>query len=173
MFGSRETAARSLMTLFGKPGAGLSSPCTCSLLTDYCLLPRHDHAHLGFAVCDHIAADVECHAVDRAGEFKGRLVEGRDRCAGICADGDASRQPQAERRGVREIRLADKLAVDVELAAARGALAMGEVRRTGHFEFEAQLVMPGRDRDRALDTQVVTGYIVVDVLQPVVLDVEA
>ncbi len=114
------------------------------------LLPRHNHAHLGFAVCDHIAADVEGHAVDRAGEFKRCLIEGRDRRAGVCADGDPARQPQAERRGVREIRLADELAVDVELGAAGGALAIGEVRRTAHFEFKAQLVMPGRDRDGAL-----------------------
>ena len=103
---------------------------------------------------------------------KGRLVERRDRRAGVGADGDPPRQPQAERRGVGEIGLTDELAVDVELGAAGSALAVGEVRRASHFEFEAQFVMPGRDRDGAGHMQVVASHVVLNILQLVILHIQ-
>ena len=112
------------------------------------LLPRHNHPHLGFGIVDQVAAQIESDVVDRASEFEGRLVEMRHRRAGVCAYSKTAGEAQAERRRVRELSLPDQLAIDVKLGRSRRAFAVGDVRRPGDLELEAQFMRTPQSRAR-------------------------
>ena len=62
----------------------------------------------------------------------------------ISANSDAAGQTQAERRGHREIRLADLIVVDEQLTNAWRTDAFGDIWLSCYLELEAQSVLHGR-----------------------------
>ncbi len=86
---------------------------------------------------------------------------------------DAAGKPDGDGHRERNVTLADKLLVDVQLGAARSALTVGDVGFACHFELEAQCVTALRDGEIRFDVIELAPDIVVDVVELAVLDVEA
>src|SRR6516225_245338 len=61
----------------------------------WCLLPRHDDAHLGFVVFNQVAAHIHRHAVERSRESERRFVVRYDSATAVGAAHDASAQTEA------------------------------------------------------------------------------
>jgi hypothetical protein len=79
------------------------------------------HAQFGVGVLDQLSADVDCHAVDGAGELEWAGVGVGDRGAGVGAAGEGARV-EDERRGDGCFGVPGEGAVDVELEPAGRAL---------------------------------------------------
>ena len=61
-------------------------------------LARHRDFHLGLAVFDEFATDVDCHLVDGSGEREESFVVGGDRRSGVGAARSGRRRPGSSRR---------------------------------------------------------------------------
>ena len=137
------------------------------------LLPRQNHPHLCFGVSDQFAANIHRHAVNHAGKRKRRLVFRSHRSANVHAADYAAEQADSERVGQLDIALSDQPGVEVELALAGCAFAVGDVGFARHLELKAQLVTScGNGLDR-FDVIEVPADVVVGIAELAVLNIKA
>src|SRR5208283_1704882 len=109
---------------------------------------------------------------DRAGERKRRLVFRSDRSAKVHAADYAAEQADSERVGQVDVAFSNKPCVEVELALAGRAFAVGEVGFPRHFELKAQLVTScgnGLDRFYVIE---VPADVVVGIAEFAVLNIK-
>src|SRR5215475_11409908 len=97
-------------------------------------------AQFGLVVMHQLTAHVHGYFVDLTGEWKRRLILRCHRRAHVRAAVDGAEQSYAERIGQRDIALSDLLAIDVEVALTRRALAVRDVGFVCYLEFKPQLM---------------------------------
>ena len=91
--------------------------------------------------------------------------------AAVVAAGQALR-PKDDQDRVRHVDAGNQLAVDVELAAGRHSIPLGNVGLAGRLELVAQLDFALRDRLIGLQPELVPAQEVIQEVQPLILDEE-
>src|SRR5262245_61995189 len=129
-------------------------------------------AQFGLMVPDQLAAYIHGYVVNLTGEWERRLVLRCHRRAHVGAAVDGAEQSDAERIGQRDVALSDLLAIDVEVALARGAFAVSDVGFVCYLEFKPQLMTTCGHRFGRFDVVQVPTHIVVGMTKLPVLNVE-